>query len=163
MRSSIPVLSTAIFLLVVQLAADTRAFADDATTCASGTGDAQIAACTREIKSGRWKNSHLAWAYNNRCKAYNDRGKHDRAIADCNEAVRLDPNVAGIYYNRAIAYDDKGDHARAIADYTEAIWLDAKFALAYYRRGLAEQIIGDWVKAEVDIAVAKQLDPKAFK
>lgn len=161
MRSAIPVLATATFLLLVQMTAVSRTFADDGTTCASGSGDAQVAACTRAIKSGRWQNSSLAWAYNNRCKAYNDEGDHDRAIADCNKAVQLNPDVAGIYYNRAIAYDDKGDHAHAIADYTAAISLDAKFALAYYRRGLAEQIVGDWIGAEVDIAVAKQLDPHA--
>lgn len=163
MRSSITLLSAVTFLVLAHLVLNPRAFADDGGTCMSGTGDAQIAACTREIKSGRWHNSHLAWAYNNRCKAYNDKGEHDRAIADCDEAVRLDPNSAAVYYNRAIAYDDKGDHAHAITDYSEAIWLDAKFALAYYRRGLAEQTMGDWVDAEVDMAMAKQLNPNAGK
>ena len=36
----------------------------------------------------------LALAYNNRGLAYNDKGDYDKAIADCTEAIRLDPKFA---------------------------------------------------------------------
>jgi tetratricopeptide (TPR) repeat protein len=149
------------FLVLAGLIPAWRAVADDGELCVKGAGDEQIAACTRAINSGQWRDSHLAWAYNNRCKAYNDMGNHDRAIADCNKALQLDPNFGAVYYNRGIAYDGKGDRDHAIADYTEAIWLDAKFALAYYHRGLAKRAKGDSAGGDADIAKAKQLDPKA--
>ena len=57
---------------------------------------------------------------------YGDKGDYDRAIADYDEAIRLDPRYAVAYYNRGVAYCDKGDYDRAIADYNEAIRLDPK-------------------------------------
>ena len=37
------------------------------------------------------------------------RATYDRAIADYNEAIRLDPKFAMAFHNRGIAYHDKGD------------------------------------------------------
>ena len=108
------------------------AAADDAMLCSSETGDVRIAACTRAINSGAGRPSIN---YNNRGYAYRDKGDTDRAIADFNEAIRLDPKNAIAYTNRGLAYGDKGDTDRAIADLTEAIRLDPKNAIAYTNRG----------------------------
>ena len=60
-------------------------------------------------------------------RAYYDRGcakkmarDLDGAIADCTEAIRLDPKDATAYNNRGFAKYEKGDLDGAIADYTEA-------------------------------------------
>ena len=71
-----------------------------------------------------------AIAFNNRGIAYHDKGDNDRAIADYDEAIRLDPKFARAFINRGNAYRDKGDNDRAIADYNEAIRLDPKYAMA---------------------------------
>ena len=42
----------------------------------------------------------------------------EQAIADCTEAIRLDPCFAIAYYRRAYAYWRKGEYDQAIADYT---------------------------------------------
>ena len=42
---------------------------------------------------------------------------HDQAIADYNEAIKLDPKNAAAFRKRGNAYYDKGDMDRAIADY----------------------------------------------
>jgi tetratricopeptide (TPR) repeat protein len=89
-------------------------------------------------------------AYNNRGFAYWRKDENDRAIADYNEAIRLDPKFAKAYSNRGLAYRDKGDTGRAIADYTEAIRLDPKFANAYINRGLAYEKLADVARARVD-------------
>src|SRR5262249_52475492 len=47
------------------------------------------------------------------------KGNNDRAIADYNEAIRLDAKDALTYYNRGLAYRAKGNNDGAIADYTE--------------------------------------------
>ncbi len=59
--------------------------------------------------------------------AYDAKNNHDRAIADFNEAIRLNPKYTFAFNNRGNAYDAKNDHDRAIADYTEAIRLDPKY------------------------------------
>src|SRR6516164_7166318 len=42
-------------------------------------------------------------------------GNYDRAIADYNEAIRLDPKSALAFIGRGDAYTNKGDHDRALA------------------------------------------------
>ena len=51
-------------------------------------------------------------------------GVCDRAIADCTEALRLDPTDAVAYYNRSWRYAQKGEYEKAIDDVTEALRLD---------------------------------------
>ena len=48
-------------------------------------------------------------------------GNVDRAMADADAAIRLDPNLASGYNSRAITWEMKGDFDRAIADYDQAI------------------------------------------
>ncbi len=41
----------------------------------------------------------------------------DRAIADLDPAIRLDPKYAPAYYNRGLCWEEKRDLERALADY----------------------------------------------
>ena len=93
--------------------------------------------------------------------AYRSKGENDRAIADYNEALRLDPKNAIAYANRGLAYRDKGDTDRAIADYTEAIRLDPKNARAYVNRGLAYEKLADFARARADYNTALGLSKRA--
>ena len=63
------------------------------------------------------------------------KGEYDKAIADYNEAIRLDPLDAHAYYRRGVAWTLKDEYDKAIADYTEAIRLDPKDADNYHQRG----------------------------
>jgi tetratricopeptide (TPR) repeat protein len=83
----------------------------------------QIDACTAAIKSGHWSGKSLSWAFHDRGLAYFLKGDYDRAIADYNEAFRLDPTDADAIQLRGRAYYDKGDHDRAMADYKMAFRL----------------------------------------
>jgi tetratricopeptide (TPR) repeat protein len=100
------------------------AYASDEDSCKVGNFTAKIAACTSLIKSGRWSGSGLAWAYVDRGQAYLDHGDTDVAIADFNEAIRLDPKYADAYIGRSVAYRNKGDRDRAAADNREAMRLN---------------------------------------
>jgi lipoprotein NlpI len=99
-------------------------------------------------------------AYNNLCDAYLDKGDNDRAITNCDEAIRLDPKFAVAYRNRGNAYRYKGEIASAVADYNQAIELNPKFFQAYLARGLLSLDAGDLPKALADINQASALNPK---
>ena len=47
-----------------------------------------------------------------------------RAIADYDEAIRLDPQMPEAYRDRGLLYAGKGNLNRAIADYDEALRLE---------------------------------------
>ena len=49
-----------------------------------------------------------------------DDGQHARALADFDEALRLNPDFGMAYWGRAGAYAGLGDRVRALADYREA-------------------------------------------
>lgn len=61
-----------------------------------------------------------------RGRAYICRGRENLplAIADYNEAIRINPDDYEAYYNRAIAYKEKGDRRQANADELKARHLD---------------------------------------
>jgi lipoprotein NlpI len=160
MRFSLLPVGAATLLMLADPVSVSQALADDAETCVNGIGDGKIVACTSAINSGRWQGSGLAWAYNNRGNAYNDKGDNDRAIADYDQAIQLDPQYAFAYHDRGNAYHDKGDNDRAIADYNQAIQLDLKDAVAYFDRGRVYLYADLLPKALADINQASALNPK---
>ena len=58
-----------------------------------------------------------AIAYSNRGHSYYNKGQYDRAIANYDKAIKLDPKFAIAYNNRGILCYDQGDyeHAQAYA------------------------------------------------
>jgi len=69
---------------------------------------------------------HLA-AYINRGNAFKNKGDFDKALANYNKAIRLDPTLAVAYCNRGITWKLIGDYGKAMADYDKAIQLDRTF------------------------------------
>ena len=76
-----------------------------------------------------------SFAWFNRGITYSDKGDPEHAIADYNQAIRLNSRDAWYYNNRGNSYGDISDFGSAMADYDQAIKLDPKFALAYFNRG----------------------------
>jgi hypothetical protein len=65
--------------------------ADDAALCDRAAGADAIAACSRLIATDAVQGNALARLYRNRCAAHAAARDPDRALGDCNEAVRLNP------------------------------------------------------------------------
>ena len=65
------------------------------------------------------------------------RGRYDRAIADYDEAIRLNPQYAIAFHQRGCAYATIKQYDRAITDFDEAIRLDPTNGLAYKARAMA--------------------------
>jgi len=96
-------------------------------------------------------------------------GKHfvqkdyDSAIADYNEAIRLDRKNSYAYSARANVYEEKRDWDSAIADYTEVIRLTQKrlnLYLLYYERASVYGAKGDWDSAIADLNGLIRKKPK---
>jgi TonB family protein len=98
-------------------------------------------------------------AYDERGKAYMEQGDYNRAIADFNTLIQIDPNRADSYHHRGAAYGLKGDFNRAIADFDRTIELDPRLKGAHYNRGLAYELKGDKARARADFDKEDQLYP----
>jgi tetratricopeptide (TPR) repeat protein len=121
--------------------------------------DQRISGCTAAIQSGKSSGQGLAWAFSKRCWAYLDYRDLDRALVDCDEAIRLDPTLAAAFNNRAGVYGFKGDFDRAWADLNTAIRLDPTFAGALNNRANVYRMKGDVDAAILDQSEAIRLDP----
>ena len=86
-------------------------------------------------------------------------GNYQSAIADYNEAIRLDPNLVYAYNGRGHAKRRINDFRGAITDYNEAIRLDPNLAYAYNGRGNAKCELNDYRGAITDYNEAIRLDP----
>jgi tetratricopeptide (TPR) repeat protein len=97
--------------------------------------DRQISSCTALIQSDRETELNRTIAYNNRAIAYFGKQDYARAVADYDQAVRLNPDYAFAYYNRGNAYQAKGDNDRAILDYDKALALQPTMSAAARTQG----------------------------
>jgi tetratricopeptide (TPR) repeat protein len=113
--------------------------------------------------------------YAERGNAYLEEGKHDLAIADFDEAIRLGPGLGpsdeihmltGIPYSlpglrtmRANAYAATGDPKRALVEYTLVINVDPSAWYAYAGRALAYEKTGQKEAAISDLRKLLSLRP----
>lgn len=87
-----------------------------------------VAGCSQVIQ----QDPRAAWAYVNRARIYwgavfnedYEAGGVDRAIADLNKAIELDPSNPDAFRDRASAFEFKKDYDRAIRDLTRVVELD---------------------------------------
>ena len=78
------------------------------------------------------------------------------ALADLEQAARLQPDVAVVYYNRAGLYARLKKNAQALADYIRAIDLDPHNGAYYYGRARVYWMLGQWTQAEQDVRRAHE-------
>ena len=96
----------------------------------------------------------------NRAKAYDGKGDHARAIADFNEAIRLDSRRAETYNDRGLALANAGRIEPARADFEQALRLNPSLAAAHDNLALAHAALGDTAAAEAEFAAAIRLSPR---
>ena len=125
------------------------------------TLDEIIEVTTKTISSARGGNNKdlLASSYNTRALAWVKNNKLDKALADYNKAIELDPNNAEAYISRGIAWVSTHRLNNALADFSKAIELDPKNVAAYTGRGAVRQGKRELDKALADYNKAIELDP----
>ncbi len=85
--------------------------------------------------------------------------EYDRALADFNDAIKLNPNYAPAYIARAQAWAKKHYRDREIADYTEAIRLAPENATYRIARAESWSAQGMHDRAMADFDHALRLEP----
>ena len=96
----------------------------DYQTCETETGDDALAACDRAIAGGKFAGRELSYLYSDRGFLRMQKGDLDRALADLNEAARIDSSNFYAFWNRGAVYAAKSDYGRAQEDLTTALALN---------------------------------------
>jgi tetratricopeptide (TPR) repeat protein len=89
------------------------------------------------------------------------RGDAEHALADCDQAVRLDPRYAPAYSIRGAVYDFQRDKNNALADLSMVIRLRPEDPLSYIARGNARLAWRQLGAAIADFNEAIRLNPNA--
>jgi tetratricopeptide (TPR) repeat protein/predicted aspartyl protease len=107
------------------------------------------------------KDGQLSSTLNERCWARALLGRDlDKALADCNAALRLTPASAQILDSRGLVRLRLGDLNRSITDYDAALKLQPKTAWSLYGRGITKMRKGMITEGQADIAAATSLQPR---
>jgi len=100
----------------------------------------------------------LAW----RCRMRGLLGEDlDKALADCNRAVRERPDAGFFRDSRGLVYLRLRNFDKAIPDYDAVLRVQPKNAWALYGRGLAKLGKGMVAEGQADIAASKAVNPRA--
>jgi len=99
-------------------------------------------------RSKVWKDSETLWtdvigkypetvsAYVNRGYIYNQYGKYQEAIRDCETGMQLDSANSKLYVNRAISYKRLKQYDRAIADFSRSLAKEPRNFQSYLEKGI---------------------------
>jgi tetratricopeptide (TPR) repeat protein len=120
---------------------------------------AALAAACSEVVKAKVTPTVKAGAYFNRGSAYLRLGGGVNALADFNEALKINPDFARALEARAGLLIGQGKIDLAITDLNKAISLDANSSAAYSNRGMAYLGKKDYSKALADLTRAVELEP----
>jgi tetratricopeptide (TPR) repeat protein len=107
--------------------------------------------CLLTVKQQQvWRNAETLWssviktfpgrvpiAHTNLGLAYDVQGMSDRAMAEYEKAIAINPTLEHPYNNLGFDYYKKGRYEEAIASYEKALAINPNYAKAYYNLSLA--------------------------
>ncbi len=101
-----------------------------------------------------------AEGYAIRASIWGAKHEFDQTLADCDQAIRLDPKCWLAFHYRAAARFLKGESDRAISDFDEAIRLNPTAARCYAGRARVRTAKGQYEKAIADYDHALHINPR---
>jgi tetratricopeptide (TPR) repeat protein len=82
-----------------------------------------------------------------------------RALAELDEAVRLDPTYYWAWLQKGLCHEELGAYAAAAADFGVCVGLSPEFSYGYFNRGYALARSGHTAEALADYTAALERDP----
>ena len=157
------IVSCAALAGALAFAASPAAQAEETNPCFTGEGTVKevLDGCAAFIASGSTDKDQLVRAHSVRAMAFSAVRNIDAAIAELDEAVKLDATKPNSYFMRAAALAAKKDFDKAIADLDEAIKLDGKHGDFSLLRGIVYRDKGDLDRALTEFNEKVKLDPDA--
>ncbi len=123
--------AAAFIVILLAAPADAQTRDQNWAWCEEGDPARGIGACTALIESHRETVKNLAIAHSNRGISYSDKGEFDRAIADYERALELNPNLAPAM--NSLAWDLATMPSASLRNGPRAVEL-AERALAFNKR-----------------------------
>jgi tetratricopeptide (TPR) repeat protein len=105
------------------------------------------------------KNPRDANALNLRGTAYGQIGDYKGAMADFNNALKINPEFPQAYANRALVFVRIEKYNRAIADYDRALEINPNYAAGYVGRGNIHRLLKNHEQAIADFSRAIEIKP----
>ena len=123
---------------------------------------ATIKTCSDALDTGALTPRDRAATFTNRSALLISREKASLALADADNALRIEPSMTAASVNRSAALIMLGQYAEARATIDAAIPLasGAELQRALYNRAMASEALGDIKGAYHDLKRAVDLDPK---
>jgi tetratricopeptide (TPR) repeat protein len=128
-------------------------------TVSDSTNRDSIANCTAAL-AGKMSEGDRTATLANRGIIETATGNTDAALADLNEALARNPQLANVYVNRGTALLRIGRYSDARADFDHAIQMGPdNRVVAYFDRGMAQEKLGNLSAAYLDYKSAQDLAP----
>ncbi|MBU6455520.1 MAG: tetratricopeptide repeat protein, partial [Cyanobacteria bacterium REEB67] len=108
-------------------------------------------------KAMRLDNMLLEDCYFHRAWAYTNLEQYNKALADCNALLKMDPESEWPLHLRAWVYGRQKDYKRQLEDCTTLIRLDPKSPHAYRERASVYDSLKQYQLATNDRRIARQL------
>ena len=124
---------------------------------------ANVKGCTAFLAEPSLATPVRAMTYNVRGNTYDALKKHDLAISDYKETIRLLPDFAPAYANVGLQYCRLGDYKTAVEYYDQALKVNPQSGYAMYGRGVALSRLGQVEAAKEQISAANRADPEIAK
>jgi len=93
-----------------------------------------------------------------RGNTYYNKKEYDKAIADYDEVIKINPNSEIAFLNRGLAWVANKEYNKAIADFDKVIEINPHSARAYFNRASVLRVLNDYDKAIVDYDRAIEID-----
>jgi tetratricopeptide (TPR) repeat protein len=108
------------------------------------------------------KDPRNAMAYLKRGEAFDAAGQTDKALADLDQAARLNARDPNVYNNRGAIYLRQAQYEKAMGDYDRALSLNPFSGIGYINRGILWGRLGQFEKALKDFSTALALDNESY-